>query len=82
MEPPRVWKTGESVRITCGGRTLDGEVLLASPNGVSLAVVYEGMLNPSGQLGGYLMMMPLLWRDGAFWDLGDLGTVALEEVKP
>jgi len=78
-EPTRIWKTGERCRIACAGRTLDGFILLASPNGVSLAVEYEGILHPAGMIGGYYLMMPLLWNGRTFRDLGDLGDVELME---
>lgn len=41
--------------ITFGGRTLEGVVRLASSNGQSLALGFEGILR------GYCGMMPVLW---------------------
>lgn len=35
-------------------------VVIASENGESIAVMYDGILD------GCVNMMPLLWRDGAF----------------
>jgi hypothetical protein len=58
-----VYRTGERVVIAFEGRTVSGEVLFASSNGVSLALSFEAIL------GGYAGMMPVLWYDGEFRDL-------------
>jgi len=47
-------QTGDAVKITYEGRTVDGFVIMASPNGRSLLVKFEAML------GGYVGMMPIL----------------------
>lgn len=43
--------------LTLGGRTLRAKIRLASKNGFSLALVYDGML------GGFVGMVPLLWDE-------------------
>jgi hypothetical protein len=53
----RVWKTGESLQITCEGRTVPGTVRLASGNGWSLMLEFEAVL------AGHVAMMPVLWDD-------------------
>lgn len=53
----RVWKTGESLTISCAGLAVDGQVMLASPNGKSLAIVFEAVLDDC------VAMMPVLWVD-------------------
>jgi hypothetical protein len=63
VNPPRIWKTGERCRITCAGRTVDGLVLLASGNGLSLMVGFEAIL------AGHAGMMPLSWEHGEFRSL-------------
>lgn len=54
---------GDRVEICYVGRTVDGVVLLASPNSQSLMLGFEAIL------GGYVGMMPVLYEDGKFRDL-------------
>lgn len=63
-EPPRVWKTDEQVRITVERRTVDGVVVLASPNGKSLMLAFDAMLV------GHAGMKPVLWAGmmPVLWD--------------
>jgi hypothetical protein len=77
--PPRIWKTGQAVRITTGGRTVDGEIALASNNGVSLFLTFEAMLDPAGECAGYLGGMPAMWNGAAFQDLAGRGVIEIEE---
>ena len=66
-EPPHVFKFGDLCRvIDAKGNRKDAKVILASPNGQSLAVAFEGFFSPRGQLGGFLGMMPLSWCDDHF----------------
>jgi hypothetical protein len=53
----RVWKKGEPVLIRCEGRAVDGTVLIASPNGRSLVLVFEAIL------GGHVALMPVFQGD-------------------
>jgi hypothetical protein len=55
-----VWKTGDLVRITYEGRSVDGAVKLASPNGLSLMLEFDAIL------GGCVGMMPVLYEGGQF----------------
>ncbi len=55
-----VWKTGDLVRITYEGRSVDGAVKLASQNGLSLMLEFEAVL------GGCVGMMPVIYEDGDF----------------
>jgi hypothetical protein len=50
-------RTGDAVTIECDGRTIPGTVILASPNGVSLMLGFEAVLD------GHLGMMPVLRDD-------------------
>ena len=50
-------KTGQAVRITCAGRTVDGTVALASSNGRSLVLIFEAVLD------GHAGMMPVSRHD-------------------
>ena len=60
---------GQFVRITYGAKTLDGMVMLASSNGKSLMVGFDGaFISPSG--GMFPGAMPLLMDDdGVYRDL-------------
>lgn len=61
--PATLRRTGDRVRVTFEGRTVDAFVLLASRNGVSLFLQFDALL------GGYAGGMPVIWQDGAFRDL-------------
>jgi hypothetical protein len=56
-------RTGDSVRVTFEGRTVDATVALASDDGHALALTFDALL------GGYAGKMPVLWEDGTFYDL-------------
>jgi hypothetical protein len=68
----RVWKTGESVQITCEGRTVPGVVWRATANGVSLMLEFEAVL------AGHVAMMPVVWDAGAEAFLSVVGGVPVE----
>jgi hypothetical protein len=75
MLPPvgEPFKTGERVRVTCDGRTVDGCVMLASPNGRSLMLSFEALL------AGHIGMMPVLQHDdGSFSALVHGAAVCIE----
>ena len=71
-EPPRVWKTGDRVRMTYDGRTLDAEIELASNNGCSLMLAFEGIV------GGSVGLLPVIHEGGQFRDLLHHRVVTLE----
>ena len=52
------YKTGDAVEISHNGRTVEGTVILASSNGLSLMLQFEAML------GGHVGMMPVTMTDG------------------
>jgi len=54
---------GEPVRIAFRGKTVRGEVLLASANGLSIALVLHE------HLGSYTHFMPAVWIGDGFVDL-------------
>lgn len=65
---------GEHVKITCEGRTVDGEVTLASANGRSIVVMFEAIL------AGHAGMMPVMQEDdGRYFSL--IGRVPLDIVR-
>jgi hypothetical protein len=70
----RIWKTGELCSITFAGRTVRGQVLLASPNGRSIMLEFEALL------GGYAGRMPVLEEEGEFRDLVTKSVVVLKEL--
>lgn len=51
------WHTGDEVVIECDGQRVAGTVLLASPNGKSLVLGFEAILD------GHVGMMPVLRKD-------------------
>lgn len=55
MGKPAIWKRGDAVLLVCkDGEKWLAEIALASANGKSLAVTFQGMV------AGHLNMMPLL----------------------
>lgn len=58
-----VFNTGDQVRITYDGQTLNGEIFLACSTGLSITVTFNG------RLGSYSGLMPLLWMDDHYVDL-------------
>ena len=47
--------------VTHGGRALDAMVVLASGNGQSIAIMYEGVI------AGFIGMAPLIAREDGWW---------------
>jgi hypothetical protein len=47
----------DAVEITCDGRTVEGKVIFASSNGLSLMLGFDALLN------GHAGMMPVTMRD-------------------
>jgi hypothetical protein len=41
---PETYKTGDAVTVECDGRIVEGEVIRASPNSVSLMLGFEAIL--------------------------------------
>lgn len=54
MTQMRPLRTGETVHIERGRQRLEGTVIVASKNGRSLMLAFDGMI------GGYIGMMPVL----------------------
>jgi hypothetical protein len=52
-----ILKRGDFVHVTFQGRTVRAMVTIASPDARSLMIMFDGML------GGFVGMMPLLWRE-------------------
>lgn len=72
-EPTTIHKTGDRVRISFQGRAVEAVVVLASPNGRSLFLEFDALL------GGYVGQMPVLWEEGAFYDLIRREPVTIEK---
>jgi len=67
-------KRGDFVMITCAGQTKRAMVLLASPNGASVMLGFEGTMYARG--GIYYGSMPVLRDDdGVYRDLAQPGEV-------
>lgn len=67
MMPPHVFKKGDACQlIDLRGNAKAATVILASANGKSLAVQFDGFFSPLGGMGGFLQLMPLLWVDDHF----------------
>ena len=55
----RIYRKDDRVLVTFRGRSVDAIVIVASENGRSLALQFEGLL------GGYAGTMPVLWDQRA-----------------
>lgn len=68
---------GQFVQVTCGGKTLKAMVLLASENGRSLMLGFDGGL-PSRSGGMFMGSLPVLMDDaGVYRDLIEDGEVTI-----
>jgi hypothetical protein len=52
-----VYRKGDAIEVVHEGRTVEGNVIFASPNGLSLMIGFDAML------GGHVGMMPVTMRD-------------------
>jgi len=69
-------KTGDRIKITCEGRQVEGEILMASSNQKSLMIGFEAMLS------GHVGMMPvLLHEDGVYRSIINEVEVELEAIR-
>ena len=67
---------GDAIEITCGDRTVEGVVLIGSPNNVSLMIGFEALLH------GHAGMMPIfLHDDGVYRSIIDGTEVTLKKVQ-
>lgn len=69
-----VFKTGDSVRITYNGNTVDGEIFLACSTGLSITVTFNGCLD------SYTGLMPLMWVDDHYVDLMNGRPVTINRI--
>ena len=77
---PRLCK-GDLVRLTCQhGHAVDAEVLLASPNGRSLALTFDQIVRPTDDSGGYVGMMPVLLDEAGDYRELVCGTIVKVEL--
>ena len=70
---------GTHLLITFRGTSILGEVALASRDGLSLVVRFEGVLGP------YYQVMPLVWVGDGYKDLEEgnyVGLLSLIELSP
>lgn len=65
-EPDPILCKGDVVIANNGQRTVEARVILASPNGRSLMLVWA-----DGILGGHVGTMPVLYKDGGYRALID-----------
>jgi hypothetical protein len=65
---------GDFIRLTCGDRTVEATVLLASPNGRSLMLAFDALLD------GHLGMMPVLQDEAGVYHAIVTDTVI--EIEP
>ena len=74
QEPPRIWKEGETLMLTYGGRTVEALVETASDNGYSLILTFQALLV------AFAGTMPVRWSDrkGEYQDLILHGPAVLE----
>lgn len=55
------WKTGDVIWVTCKGREVEGAVVLASPNAVSLFIEMDAILD------GHVGQMPIMRGDDGIY---------------
>ena len=58
-----IFKSGDPVRITFHGKTVTGEIFMASENGLSMTLLFEEYLEH------YTCLMPVLWLEDRYVDL-------------
>lgn len=76
MTSDPLYRTGDRVRVAYNGQTVDASVMLASANGRSLMLAFDGVLRDLQ--GGYFVgKVPLLYEDGAYRDLVNNETFTL-----
>lgn len=72
-----IFKGGDKVTATCGGKTVNAVVVLASSNGISLAIEFEAIL------AGHVGVMPLLWHGGDGGYVSLMGAFPVDlQLKP
>jgi len=69
-----IFQTGDPVRITYKGKTLDGEVFLACSTGLTVTLTFNGWLE------SYAGLMPVLWVDDGYIDLVHGETVGITRL--
>jgi len=57
------FRAGDRVRISYNGESAEGEILMASPSGLSLTLIFDQYL------GGYTNLMPVMWLNHRYVDL-------------
>jgi len=68
---------GDNIEVTCEGRTVDGVVIMASENSLSLMIGFDAMFS------GHLGMMPVTMRDGVSgYSIIDGTEVVIKKVTP
>jgi hypothetical protein len=76
MTTHKHWRIGDAVTIECDGIAIPGEVKFASPNGVSLMLGFEAIID------GHVGSMPVLQgEDGSFTSIMTGTPVFLSEPK-
>lgn len=71
----KIWQARDCVRITYEGMTVEGSIKLASGNGRSLVLEFDGVLGEDAR-----MKLVLQGNDGLFRDLFTDRKVGLDEV--
>lgn len=73
------YRRGQFVRVTYCGKTLEAMITLASPNGRSLMLCFDGVLYANG--GAYPGAMPVLkGEDGVYRDIVNYQPVRIEPL--
>ena len=68
---------GEAIEISCEGRTVNGVVIFASPNGLALMLGFEAIL------GGHVGMMPVTMLDATSgYSIIDRTAVTIRKREP
>jgi hypothetical protein len=75
MTEPLSLKKGDKVMLRVRKGNYEAQVFMASKNGVSLFLAFDGILL------GYVEQIPVLWQDGEYRDLFTHTLIEIKKTK-
>lgn len=76
MFPPIIYTKGQQLRVAYNGQTVRAQVELASANGRSLFLTFDGVLVTPSE-GVFVGKLAVLWENGTFADILEGGPCEL-----